>query len=397
MSDENVLHAHSPLGPSAAEGWMTCAGYVNANAGLPDFDSEVAAEGTMAHLISDICLLTGLDASDFIGATLKVKDWTFGWDEDDAELLQRGIDYVRDLPGQFFGEQRVDISPFTLPGQFGTLDRAIWDGDTLIVIDLKWGRGIPVSAVENKQLRLYALGLWQILGRPPLTRIILIIDQPRHAGGGGIWETTLNDLLAFAEEARAAALATQQPDAPRTASLKGCLWCKRRRVKYGCDTFDEYMLEVLGLTPDELDYDILIGGALMLPQIMNPERRSLILSHAGMIENWLENLAAQELADAETGDPTPGRKMVLGRATAAQWKDKAAAETAVRKALGNKGFKEVVKTPKQVLALLPTPESQEEVLPLIKPGEKKPEMVDESDARSVVESTAALAAELDDL
>lgn len=389
--------AHAPLGPSAAEGWATCAGYIHANAGLPDFDLKVGAEGTFAHIISDLCLLTGLDAADFIGTTLKVAEWTFTWDEDDADMLQRGLDQVRALPGQFFGEQRVDISPFTLPGQFGTLDRAVWDGETLTLVDLKWGRGIAVSPVENKQLMLYALGLWHKLGRPPVTRVVLIIDQPRHAGGGGIWETTLDRLLDFAIWIGERATATVPADAPRTASLKGCVWCRRRRVKYGCDTFDEYMLEILGLTPDELDHDIFIGGALMLPEILNPERRSLILSHESLIQSWLENLAAQELADAETGDPTPGRKMVLGRATAAQWEDKEAAELAVRKALGDDGFKQVVKTPKQVLKLLPTPESQEEVLPLIKPGEKKPEMVDVSDARGEVVSTAAAIAELGDL
>ena len=39
MSDtlEETLPAHAPLGPSSAEGWATCADYVNANRGLPDF------------------------------------------------------------------------------------------------------------------------------------------------------------------------------------------------------------------------------------------------------------------------------------------------------------------------------------------------------------------------
>lgn len=385
MTDE-----HAPLGPSAAEGWSTCAAYVNANKGLPDDSSYVAVEGTFAHLISDICLLTGHDARDFVGVTVKLKDWTFGWEEDDADMLQRGIDYIRAIPGQFFGEQRVDISPFTLPGQFGTLDRAVWDGETLTICDLKFGRGIPVSPVENKQLMLYALGLWHRLGRPEVKRFVLIIDQPRHAGGGGIWETTQPELLQFADWIKARAALTLDPDAPRTASLLGCLWCRRRKVKYGCDTFDEYMLELLGQTTDELDYDLLYGGKLMLPEILTPERRSHILNHASLIENWLENLAARELEDAMTGEPTPARKMVLGRKSPAAWTDKTAAAVAAKEILGDDAFKTELKTPLQVLKLLKEDgDAQKPLRALIDYGERRPTMVDASDARQAVEPADA--------
>ncbi|WP_242136964.1 DUF2800 domain-containing protein [Sphingomonas sp. TREG-RG-20F-R18-01] len=392
------MSEHAPLGPSAAEGWATCAGYINANRGLPDFDSKPAAEGTAAHMISEYCLAFGLDAADFIGARTKVADWTFVWTDDDADLLQRGIDYIRDLPGEFFGEQRVDISDITLPGQFGTLDRAIWDGDTIILNDLKWGRGVPVSPFENKQLMLYALGLWIKLGRPAIKRFILQIDQPRHAGGGGTWECTLDDLEQFAEWIEQRAIATTDPDAPRTASLKGCVWCKRRRVRYGCDTFDEYMLNVLGLTPDVLDFDIMIGSELMLPKILNPERRSFILNHASLINSWLEEMQRLELEDAERGEPIPDRKLVLGNKERAKWEDEALAEAKVRDVLGDQGFNKKVKTPTQVLKLLKDePTRQEPLLPLINNGEKKPTVVPADDARPSIVTISQAIAELDDL
>lgn len=401
MSDDTLQDsqlAHAPLGPSSAEGWATCAGYVNANRGLPNLDTKPAAEGTFAHLISELCLATGLDAADFIGTVWKVKEWTFVWKDDDADLLQRGIDEIRDLPGQFFGEQRVDISDFTLPGQFGTLDRALWDAEVIFLIDLKWGRGVPVSPHQNKQLMLYALGLWSSLGRPPVKRFILSIDQPRHAGGGGTWETTLDELLAFGDWIKRRAAMTADPDAPRTASLKGCQWCRRRRVRHGCDTFDEYMLEVLGLTPDELDYDIMIGSELMLPEILTPERRSHILNHAKLIESWLETLAERELDDGVEGLPTPGRKPVLGNKTRAKWLDDDVAQVTVEEILGAEGVTKKVKTPTQVLKLLKDePTLQEPLRPLIDHGDKRPTMVPEDDARPAMVTTAEAVEGLDDL
>ena len=41
---------------------------------------------------------------------------------------------------------------------FGTCDLLILDGDAIEVIDLKFGKGLKVDAIDNSQLRLYALG-----------------------------------------------------------------------------------------------------------------------------------------------------------------------------------------------------------------------------------------------
>ncbi|MEI3231027.1 MAG: DUF2800 domain-containing protein [Gordonibacter pamelaeae] len=54
-------------------------------------------------------------------------------------------------------EQRVDYSEY-VPGGFGTADVAVLSEGVLHVIDLKYGKGVPVSAEGDPQLRLYALG-----------------------------------------------------------------------------------------------------------------------------------------------------------------------------------------------------------------------------------------------
>ena len=387
MSDDTLQEeqlAHAPLGPSSAEGWSTCADYVNANRGLPNHDTPASAEGTFAHIISDQALSLGMDAYDFIGMTVKIADWTFRWEEDDADLLQPGIEFARSLPGEFLGEHRVSTSQWTLPGQFGTLDRAVIHHDVATLIDLKWGRGVPVSPIENKQVMLYGLGWLSDHGHryPKVDRFQFIIDQPRHAGGGGFWECTRDELLAFGEWIRGRAALTAEPNPSRTASLKGCQWCRRRRAPGGCSTFDRFIADLLDQRVEEMDIAMIIDGQLALPalSLMTPERRSFILSHKKMIIDWLEIAAEQELRDALAGGETPGRKPVPGNKTPTKWRDRVKAEDAVRQHIGDLGFNQKIKTPLQLKSVI-SAEEYEALDPLIDPGERRPTMVSDDDAR----------------
>ena len=57
-------------------------------------------------------------------------------------------------------EQRLDFSKY-VPDGFGTGDAVIIAEGKLEIIDLKYGKGVEVSAVDNPQLRLYALGAYE--------------------------------------------------------------------------------------------------------------------------------------------------------------------------------------------------------------------------------------------
>src|SRR5690625_3479241 len=54
-------------------------------------------------------------------------------------------------------EQRLDFSEW-VPNGFGTGDVVIIADSYIEIIDLKYGKGVPVSAENNSQARLYALG-----------------------------------------------------------------------------------------------------------------------------------------------------------------------------------------------------------------------------------------------
>lgn len=397
------MSAHAKLGPSAAEAWMTCADYPNAVEGLHDPTSEFAAEGTAAHAISDDCLALGFSAFDMIGSRLTIKEeqpdgevlsWSFEWTEDDAENLQPGLDEIMAYEGEFFGEHRVDLSAvYGVEGQFGTLDRGVVGKDLIVIGDLKWGRGVPVSPVRNKQLMIYGLGFWYNIARhrTKATDFLFIIDQPRCAGGGGHWRCTLEEMLAFQDEVRAAAAATQAPNPKRVASEKGCFWCARRKqppsepgAVSGCLTYDEYVIDAMGTKFDDLDLDAELGAPPNLPTYdkLGADRLTYIVRHKSMIEKWLEILHAATIQRGLNGDEIPGLKVVDGRRGRKAWVDEKKADQWLAERLGEKRFTFKLKSPTQALKTLRVDDKTKLVdSGLFKQGDPKPILVDEADDR----------------
>ena len=60
-------------------------------------------------------------------------------------------------------EQRLDFSRWVKDG-FGTGDAIIVADGTLRIVDMKYGTGVSVSAENNSQMRLYALGALEMFG-----------------------------------------------------------------------------------------------------------------------------------------------------------------------------------------------------------------------------------------
>lgn len=392
---------HSPYGPSQAEGWSNCLDYVWANQGLPELNLKVAAEGTFAHIISDECLLMGADAYDYIGQRVKVSDWTFEWTLDDADLLQPGLDWVREQGGIFFGERQVDVSPWTIPYQHGTLDRGIIvpDKNLLIINDLKWGRGIPVSPVRNKQETLYALGFWNEVGYQYLdaetATVQLVIDQPRCGGGGGFWNTTIAELMEIGEYLRERAQASStMENPPRVPSEKGCMFCRRKLAPGGCEPYEEWRVRLLGLRFSDLDVDT--SEAPLLEKAMTPRRRAYLLQHKAGIERWLDTHYEQALDDALTGLDAGGMKAVVDgrRGLRDKWKHEGAAAETLQSLIGDKCFTKKLITPTQACKQV-AEEDRGKLEDLILRGEKGHSLVPLEDARDAVTRTSAN--EFDDL
>lgn len=367
---------HSLKSPSAYYRWSTCRPSPFINAKYPRTSSEHAARGTFLHTVADFCLEYDYDPIELVGYKETVEGFHFELEADDAEGLQEGIDYTREQPGTFYGEHRVDLSEWLGEDESGTADRIVVGEDYLFVGDLKGGRGVPVSPVNNGQAKLYALGAWKKFAPhlPDDAAVVIHIDQPFCPGGGGVWRTTIAALREFGETVRVQAAAVDE-DAPRTASQEGCLFCA---AKGDCATFDAFNLEMLSAEFEDLD-----DGELTLPDPdeLTPARRATVLQHRPMIEKWLKGLHAITLADALAGRDAGGLKAVEGRKSPDKWSDADAAEAVLKGLVGEQAFapRKII-TPTQARKTI-SPEDVKGLLPHITFGERKPSLVDEADER----------------
>ena len=337
---------HSHLGPSSWGRWVRCPGSVLPSQAVGDKAGYPAAEGTVFHELVADCLDSGLDPEDFVGdgRGLSSDGYWIEFDEDMVESARDGLDFVRNMAAQpgwkCYVETRVDISPFTLPGQFGTADVILVNIEErrIIVFDWKYGKE-PVYAHNNYQAQGYALGTWETLCKelfdfdPSNIKVTVIIEQPRVPGAGGVWDTTMERLLEFGQHTRRQAVLSQSVNAPRHPGVEQCKWC---RIRDTCGAHAEWHLEMIGLEFDDLDGDEVPG----LPEDITPERRTMLLRMRPMLNRWLDGLHKSAYHDAEMGEPVPWMKLVDGRSPARKWKENQVykAETVLVKAIGKDAY-----------------------------------------------------------
>lgn len=390
---------HAKHSPSAAERWMTCPGSVSLESHFPDETSEAAAEGSAAHTVREQCLRNGIDVADLVGETVTHEGYTFTVTEDWARFLQPGIDLLRELPGELYIEYRVDLGAW-MPGDFGTLDAGVITGpsvdDEIVINDLKFGRGVIVSAVHNKQLMLYAAGFWENVARlkTKATRFRLMIDQPRgiRADAETEWVTDLATILKFAEEAAIAVRATEDPDAPLRVSPKGCQFCKGLS-NAACPEIHSFCADLVGLDPDSTS--LTEEPELADIDQLSPERRSFVVEHAAIFKKWLEAVHGLHLQKALAGEPTPGYKAVatLGDRT---WADPEAAEAYWKSKMPAKDIYSMkLKSPAQMEAVAGT-RNWAKAQELIHRPEGRPALVPVSDKREALTPLRDLLDDLDD-
>lgn len=377
--------AHARLGPSSSARWLRCLGSVNF---IEDLDEEdeagvAADEGTILHSFCEDCLRDDLHPFDLVGQTREYNGYKYTLTDEDAEQILKGLDYIDEIPGKLFIEKRLDLGRW-MPGQFGTMDVGIGNKRRAVLFDWKWGY-LPVQAVDNDQLRIYALGFWDnfLADRfPDLEEFRLVIWQPRAPGGGGEWDVSLDELLDFGKFVKKQARRTYDKDAPRTPGEKQCAYCPGAK-KMLCQEYLQFNLDMLVSEFDEMDEDIEHDLPLRLPsrKLITPERRSFIIEHRPMINKFLDRLHADTLDDALKGLPTPGLKAVEGRSPPRKWKDQETAEARLRAVLPEEDlFTKKLISPTQAEKELPE-KQYEKLKRLVDHGEKKPVLVPVEDAR----------------
>lgn len=317
--------------------------------GLTGDDGKVnpaADEGTAAHLIRELSLSVGLDAYDFVGTEVDVNGVIYVCDEDMADALQPGIDRVREFHGEMVVEYRVDTTPWVGLDeegnrQGGTLDCGIIGDEEIVINDLKFGRGIPVEAVGNTQIRLYALGFYEQIAKYKTNakKFRFVIDQPRNAKGGGEWTQTLDELLAFGDYVKERAAMTFDPNAPCTPNVDSCLWCPAAKVDGACPEYEAWNLEFCDIEFENLDDYVEFGVEVETPEVegLTTARKKAIYDHLSAIRKFLTRVEASVAADVRIGDGEKyGLKIVAGRRSNRKHADEEQSEAWLKK----HGFKD---------------------------------------------------------
>lgn len=386
------MSTHAVLSPSSASRWMACPGSVARCDGLPDKSSEFADEGTAAHELASRCLTSGTDAAAHIGEVIQGGERSFTVDLDMATSVQLYVQYVRDVVastgGQLLVEQRLPIGQLTGEADaHGTSDAVVIADTELIVIDLKYGRGVPVDAEHNEQLQIYALAaLHQFAPLGDFRTVRVAIHQPR-LGPPSEWAQPVGDLVAFGERVREAADRTRLLGAPLVAGESQCRWCK---AKATCPALVARVEQEVGA-----DFDVIAGGTPLVAPI-GADRLGRALAAADLIEGWLKAVRAEVESLLLAGAPVPGWKLVMGKKGNRQWTSKEEAEKALKamRIKHDQMYDYTVISPtsaeKLAKAEVIGPRQWPKVQALITQSEGKPSVAPESDKRPALAIAAVV-------
>lgn len=412
MSDITEELEHSERGPSTAHRWRPCPASVRLSRGIPNEAGIEAALGTVFHEFAALCLEMGLEPHGFVGAEMEVKPHgVLTFDQKMADNMLAGLDVVRAYAAQpgavMLVEKRVSLEEWVGPKEFGTTDCAIIDVQNwrLVVFDWKYGAGVPVSPVRNDQAILYTLGTWSTHAREMFydalydraggggmwedapweddIEVIVIIEQPRAEGGGGVWKTTMGDILAEGLRIRQDAAATEDPDSPAVPGEKQCQFCPAGK-HLRCVEKPKMLLKLLGSDFDDLESDFTMGVEPFIAPVLSPEQRSQLLLHRALFEKLFEDLHAAAFKDAELGRPVPGMKLVAGRSPPRAWRDEAKVEPVLKKHFGEAAYKKALLSPTAVEDLVGKKDFAVAFKRHVGEGQRKSILVPESDKREAL-------------
>lgn len=300
---------------------MACPPSARIEALLPDKDTVYSREGTIAHSVAEFILRRYRDRRLLPASDIWQEQQAWGeeeWINLASEATLQGFDFkeivetvhenyvkvvmedyltaqVQFSDTQLFVEAPLKLGAF-IPEGFGSSDAVIIYNQTLQVYDLKYGKGVRVSAKDNPQMRCYALGA--LCGPAELmdiSTVIMTIVQPRlqHVSSEAL---TADQLYLWGVN-------VLKPAAEKAWEGKGepvpgehCHFCKAAAQ---CPALRQ-MAEETAATGRK-------------PELMSPEELSDCLTKLPVIKDWVSALEEHTLAKALDGETIPGWKVVAGR------------------------------------------------------------------------------------
>lgn len=301
--------AHALLSASGASRWINC----TPSAKLEDLHGErstsiYAEEGTLAHELSELYIrhdvLENISAAEFDAGLERIMAHSL-FNPEMMDVVPIYVDYIATETRAAKSEnslatteieQTLDLTEY-VPESFGTADCVIINDNTMEVIDLKYGKGVPVYATYNKQLMLYGLGALRKYDTLfDIENVKLTIVQPR-INNISTWEISVNELTDWAvnELMPAAKLAFEGK-----GELKAGDWCKFCSVKNRCKALANEQLKIA-------KYEFADAELLTDDEIAD------ILSKVSSLVEWANSIKEYATDQAiNNGKAWPGYKLVEG-------------------------------------------------------------------------------------
>lgn len=376
---------HAVLSASGAKRWLSCPPSARLEEKLKDRlgddgdgGNDYTREGTKAHELGELKLRKEIGEINDYNFRERVKQLG----DIDKEMDEATDQYVAIVMERYFEakkscsdavlmlETRLDFSRW-VPHGFGTGDAIVISDSILDVMDLKYGKGVPVDAVDNPQARLYGLGALEMFGDLyGFTHVRNTIIQPR-LDSVTTEMLTREDLVAWGD--------TEVRDTAKLAwegkgeFLPGdhCRFCKVKAVCFA------RAAEAMKIFKTGLD------NPAMLDDSQIPD----ILAYTAIAKSWITDLENYAQAQAIKGQRWRGYKLVRGRSNRA-WKDSEAVAdnllragykrediiktelrsvSEVEKLLGKKAFRTFAEQytikPEGKLTLVPESDKRQEVNP----------------------------------
>jgi hypothetical protein len=293
------MTAHALLSASSSKRWLTCTPSARLEATLPEQKRQIGSfdfsqEGTMAHSLAEVKLRHHFGQIDYeeYEREIEIIKATPYFNEDFEANVDNYVLYVRSQIGEGdipLFEQRVDFSDW-VPDGFGTADVVILSKHSIRVIDLKFGKGVPVSAQDNTQLRLYALGAYAKFKEeyPDIKEVSYTIHQPRldSISSDGTTVAKLVDWASYFVKPKA-----KKAWAGAGEFLPGdhCQFC---RAKAQCRARSDFNTELTRLEFKD-------------PPLLSQEEVSSVLAKAQDLRTWVNDVEDYAIVQAVDKDIIP--------------------------------------------------------------------------------------------
>lgn len=293
--------AHAVLSASGSKRWLSCPPSARLERKFPDRAGEAAQEGTLAHALAEArirCWIGELSLQELaVRSETIFRDPLYSPEMDGyvQAYVDLCIEKINVAQGVALVEERLDFSRWVRNG-FGTGDMVIIGDGVLEIVDLKYGKGVPVSAEGNTQMQLYALGAIEQYGYIyDFDYVRMSIFQPRN-GGLSTQLMSVEELLAWGESIK--------PIAELAYAGKGdfkagdhCRFC---RAAAQCKALSEYNMEIAKLEFRDAD-------------LLTDDEVSFVLERVDGLVRYAEKVKTHALEEALKGHRWPGFKVVEGR------------------------------------------------------------------------------------